>query len=99
MRRRGRPPLNVPRVCSECGAHVTTSADSDTTHGVLRPVPLCGRCYTRRARRRRGVPAKQPGVLAQAVERLEWLEHAMAGSEWASVARGVRELLDSARRK
>lgn len=51
-KRRGRPPLDLPRVCSACGADVVRP-------GVLRPVPLCARCYFRS---RRAAKGKAPRV-------------------------------------
>lgn len=52
-RRRGRPPLDVPRVCSKCSAPVVPR------RGRLRPTPLCGACYFAERRRAVGVPARE----------------------------------------
>lgn len=53
-KRRGRPPLDLPRECSICG-------DDVVRPGVLRPKPLCARCYFRERR------AKNPKAAAPRV--------------------------------
>lgn len=46
-KRPGRRPLDLPRVCSVCGADVVRP-------GVLRPEPLCAKHYFERRRRAQG---------------------------------------------